>query len=374
VKILFIFHEAHLTGATLALFSNVKWFSENTDISMSFLLKEDGILNNDISKIGTVYLWEKENVTGNSIFRKILNKIFKTIYKKILLVHLKGQKFDLIYANTIVCSDLIKKMSNFNCKIVWHIHELELAINCIGKQHLEANKYVHYIIANSKSTKNNLVRNGIGGNKICVHYPFIDINKIQNSSVPFSIRESLNIPIDAFIIGSSGSGIERKGIHDFIRLPLIIDYLFPDNNFYFLWIGEIFNKEIIEYDLAKSGLGNKIIFTGEQRNQFPYYKIFDIFVSCSKEESFGLSAVEAAALHKPLICYKNTGGIEEIVVQANNITVPYLNLVEMAKKIIEINNDSNMRKELGILAFESAVRYDIKIIMPLLYNFIKNIK
>jgi L-malate glycosyltransferase len=264
-------------------------------------------------------------------------------------------------------------MAHFNCKIVWHIHELDLAIRCIGKHHLEANKYVHYIIANSKSTMLNLVQNGIDENKIRVHYPFINVKEIQNSSLPFSVRESLEIPSDAFIIGSSGSVIDRKGVQQFILLPLIIDYLFPDNRFYYLWIGKIFNNDIIEYDLENAGIKNKVIFAGEQRNPFPYYKIFDIFVSCSKEESFGLSAIEAAALHKPLMCFKNAGGIEEIIKQAGNSVVPYLNLIEMAKKIIKISSDNNKIRELGNLAFETAKKYEAEIIMPEMYDYLKKI-
>lgn len=375
MKILFIFHEAHLTGATLALYGTVKWYSENTGISISFLLKENGILNNEMSQIGTVYLWNQENFNKRNIFQKVVDRIIKPIsYQQKLLEHLRNQKFDILYANTIICSDIIKALSILNCKIVWHIHELELAIRCIGKHHLEADKYVHAIIANSESTRNNLVCNGIDKTKISVHYPFINIQKIQNSSVSFSVRDSLKIPDDAFIIGSSGSGIERKGIQDFIRLPIIIDYFFPDNNFYYLWVGKIFNKEIIDYDLEKSGLKNKVILSGEQIDPFPYYNIFNIFVSCSKEESFGLSAIEAASLHKPLVCFKNTGGIEEIVDQADNLTVPYLNSIEMAKKIIEIYNDSTKILELGNLAFETANKYDIEIIMPKMYDYLKKIE
>jgi glycosyltransferase involved in cell wall biosynthesis len=374
VKILFIFHEAHLTGASLALFGNVKWFSENTDISMSFLLKENGILKNEISRIGKVYHWEKANITNKNIFIKVLNRIFKSLFQKILLVRLKKQKFDIIYANTVLCSDIIEKMADFSCKMVWHIHELELAIKCIGEDHLKAEKYVHYIIANSKSTKTNLVRHGINENKILVHYPFIDIKKIQSSTIPFSLKESLKIPADSFIIGSSGSGTDRKGIQDFIRLPIMIDYLFPENKFCYLWVGKIFNKEIIEYDLEKSGVKSKMFFSGEQRDPFPFYKIFDIFVSCSKEESFGLSALEAAALHKPLICFKNTGGIEEITEQAGNVTVLYLNLIEMSKAIIEIYGDSQAMLKLGNHAFETAMKYDIERIMPDMYKFLKQIQ
>lgn len=375
MKILFIFHEAHLTGATLALFGTVKWYSENTDFSMSFLLKENGILKNEISKIGPVYNWTQEYLPKRNFVQKVVSRIIKPkSYRQKLLENLRNQKFDILYANTILCSDIIKDMAYFNCKIVWHIHELELAIKCLGKHHLEADKYVHAIIANSKSTMSNLVRNGIDKTKICVHYPFINIQEIQNLSMSISVRESLKIPSDSFIIGGSGSGIERKGIQNFIQLPLIINYLFPNKNFYYLWVGEICNKEVVQYDLDKSGIKDNFIFCGEQKNPFPYYKVFDIFVSCSKEESFGLSAIEAAALHKPLLCYKNTGGIEEIVEQANNITVPYLNIIEMAKKIIEIYSNKAKILALGNLAFETAKNFDIEIIMPKMFDYIKEIQ
>jgi glycosyltransferase involved in cell wall biosynthesis len=372
VKILFIFHEAQFTGATLALSGNVKWFSEHTDFLMSFLFLENGPLKNEFVKTGPVFLWRKENLKKRSIFRKVVDRIMKTDYQTRLLLNLKKRKYDLIYANTVMCSELIQKVAHFDTKIVWHIHELELAIRCMGTERLKAEKYVNYIIANSKSTMNNLLRYGIDKNKVSVHYPGIDIRKIQNSSLSFSARETLKIPSEAFIIGSSGTAIDRKGIWDFVSLPLIIDSIFPENKFYYLWVGKLFNKEIVEYDLEKAGLTDRIIFSGEQRDPFPYYNIFDIYVSCSKEESFGLSAIESAVLHKPLVCYKNTGGIEEIAEQSNNITIPYLNLPEMAKKIIEVYRDKDRIKELGNLAFENAKRYDNEIIMPDLYNYLKN--
>jgi glycosyltransferase involved in cell wall biosynthesis len=106
-------------------------------------------------------------------------------------------------------------------------------------------------------------------------------------------------------------------------------------------------------------------------NPFPYYELFDIFVSFSKEESFGLSALEAAALHKPLVCFKNTGGIEELVEQAGNITIPYLDMIKMGQKLIEMQKDSNMLHQLGCDSYLVAQKYEENIVMPQMYNFLK---
>jgi glycosyltransferase involved in cell wall biosynthesis len=255
------------------------------------------------------------------------------------------------------------ELAHFKCKKVWHIHELELAIKIIGEQYLEAEKHVDLIIANSKSTCDNLINSGINGNKIKVIYPILDRGEIINSAIVPGLKESLGIPADAFIIGTSGVGIDRKGIHTFVQLPVIVDFLLPGNDFYYLWVGKKVNFEIIEHDIIKAGLTNRIIFVGEQANPFQYYKLFDIFISCSREESFGLSAIEAAALGKPIICFEKTGGLDEIVTGAKNITIPYLNIIDMANTIIDLYKDRGKLIRLGESASEYSEKFDQELIM-----------
>lgn len=362
-KILFILHEAHITGATINLFRMAKWISENSDISMSFLIKDPGILINDLSRIGKIYLWNVLSVNRKGRFIKIVNNIKRKLYLKKLFVILKNEQFDIIYANTIASSPIIKAISKLNCMVYWHIHELELAINTIGKYHLEAEKYVDMIIANSVSTSMYLNDYGIPSHKIKVVFPIIDYNLITKSKYDYNLKQLLKIPQNAFIIGSSGTGTNRKGINTFIQLAVLIERLVSQKNIYYLWVGKIYEFETISYDINKSGMEDKIILPGEIVDPIPYYNIFDIFISCSKEESFGLSAIEAAALSKPLICFEKTGGLEEIVRQSDNIIIPYLNIIEMANSVIEIYNDKDKQIELGIKASNYVKRFDKDIVM-----------
>jgi len=373
-KILFIFHEANRTGATLNLFNMVKWLSENSDISMSFLFKENGNLVNDLSKVGVVYLWNPDPVqTDQSLLKKVVNYIKKRNNRKSLFKQLIKCNFKLIYANTLTSSDIIKDLAPLKCKILWHIHELDLAINILGQNLLDASSYISLFIANSNSTKVNLKKHGIDGTKIKVLNPIINYNKIQSLGFEPGFKQTLRIPDDAFIIGSSGSGTERKGISTFIQLPVIVDYLFPENKFYYMWIGKIFNSKIIEHDIETLGMKNRILLPGEQKNPLPFYRIFDIYISCSKEESFGISAIEAAVMGKPLICFEKTGGLEEIVNQAGNITVPYMNIIVMARKIIELYFDRDKLANLGMKASKYAKKFDEELIMPEFKKILVNI-
>ncbi len=76
-----------------------------------------------------------------------------------------------------------------------------------------------------------------------------------------------------------------------------------------------------------------------------------------QRRELGLSAIEAAALGKPVICFEKTGGLEEIVKGADNITVPYMNIIEMAKNIIDFHNDRDKLTRLG----KSASEYSTKL-------------
>lgn len=373
MKILFVFHHGGITGASLALFSSIEWLHENTDYKMSFLFRENGIMEDVVSKYGKVYIWEEEKYQPLSFSNRVKNKISKPKTKQqVLLENLENQRFDIIYFNTIICSKIINKMSSFSSTKIWHIHELELAINYYGVQHLEAVNNVSKIIANSRSTENTLLRYGFRKEMISVIYPFINckkMDKLLNQSVD---RTTFNIPDNAFVIGTSGTVMDRKGVDNFISMSVIIDELFPENNFYYIWVGAYTNKQKImfDYDIDKSEKKDKILFIGEHSNPFPIYKLFDVFVSTSKEESFGLSAVEAGYFSKPLVCYKNTGGIEEIIFNSGNTTVGYMNTYHMAQEIIKLYHNTTARETLGKKAKVLAESFDVEIIMPQLTDFL----
>lgn len=380
MKILFIFHEYYHTGATIVLYRNILWL-KNKGIEPILLITGHGSLENEIRKLGKFYNWNEEDeiIVIRNIFSRIRRKLRKYFprskhYKEILLEHLKDENFDLIYANTICSSVYIKELGFLNKPVIWHIHELELAINLLGREHLEIHNQVNYIIANSNATKVNLIQNhNIDSNKIIVQYPCINIlNILSKKDSNFDIEKALNIPKDSFIIGTSGTVFSQKGCDAFIILIKIIEELFPSNNFHFIWVGHNWNKFEIDRDIELSGLKNKITFAGNLENPIPYYQSFDIFISLSKEESFGLAAVEASLLEKPIVFFDKTEGLSEIFSNKTGGEIPYLNLMVMANKIIELYNKPELRRSLGKEAQNIGKKFDEDVLMPdLLRTLIK---
>ena len=68
----------------------------------------------------------------------------------------------------------------------------------------------------------------------------------------------------------------------------------------------------MKQQVAKSGVADRIIFTGMQRDIPSYLSLLDVFVLSSTRESFPLAAREAMAGGKPVILPR-IGGCPEVV-------------------------------------------------------------
>ena len=65
--------------------------------------------------------------------------------------------------------------------------------------------------------------------------------------------------------------------------------------------------------VEKLGIGDRVVFVGDQEDIVPYYAISDLIVSASTEpEAFGRVAVEAQAMSKPIIASAHGGSLETV--------------------------------------------------------------
>ena len=70
----------------------------------------------------------------------------------------------------------------------------------------------------------------------------------------------------------------------------------------------------ILYKLVKElGIVDKVVFTGYQTNPLAWHKTMNICVFPSNNEPFGLVAIEAMSMGKPVIVFKDGGGFVETV-------------------------------------------------------------
>jgi glycosyltransferase involved in cell wall biosynthesis len=342
LKILFISHEASLTGAPKVLLCFMQWLAKHhgDKYDIGILHLKGGKLEGKFNEIAkNVY---KIHPDIKSEFSKILNKLFKRrlkskTFKQKVIKEIVNQDFDLLYANTALSLDIaiaIKDQSEKRPKLIAHIHELDTILK-LSLQDKSIFRHVDKAIAVSKLVKENLITNWqVNETKIEVVYEFSDVGLIKKANSDTK---------GDFTVGGSGFVHWRKGYDLFIQVARYIDDNHPDLNIKFQWVGKVNIQEelILNEDLRKLNLLHKVKFLGEKENPVENYSNFDVFFMSSREDPFPLVCIEVGMLGKPIICFEQATGIQEVLSDGGGKIVPYLNVEKAAEAIIDycINKD-----------------------------------
>lgn len=371
-KILFISHDASRTGAPMVLLHFLKWLQlYQPEIQADLLVLRGGNLESDFKKAACNYFNYEIKTKLRSLNRKerILSKLGwfkKPNLKDNLLLELSQNNYDVVYANTIASSklayDVVSKIKS--AKFILHLHELNAIIRLLLP---DFNNYVAAIdqfIAPAKIVKDNLINNwGLSENKIEVVYECAEIKKSQKQN---KIGKE-------FIIGASGTVHWRKGQDIFVQVARYLCQHHPENNFKFVWVGTISATEqiIIEEDLIKLGLKDKVFFIGEVQNPEDYYKDFDVFLMTSREDPFPLVCIEVGMIGKPIISFEKAVGTNEILEQGGGFIVPYLDVETMADKIMEYYKNPDLMTQHGAFNKVAFSQFTPDVICPELFSVIK---
>ncbi|MCC9077578.1 glycosyltransferase [Litorilinea aerophila] len=148
--------------------------------------------------------------------------------------------------------------------------------------------------------------------KALVSYNAIDVARFTNGIPDTSqfIREKLNIPPTAPVIGSVGRLTKQKGYHHFLEAAAIVSATIPSAKFLLVGSGEEeANLKRMAQDLQ---LQNHVIFAGAQAHVEPFLSIMDVFVSSSLWEGLPTVILEALLVGVPVVGTA-VSGTEELV-------------------------------------------------------------
>ena len=153
-----------------------------------------------------------------------------------------------------------------------------------------------------------------------------------------------------------------KGLH----LAVAASEILKNKGIDFKWyiIGEGSERNFLEQEIKNKGLEDFCILMGFKENPYPFMKTCDIYVQTSLFEGLGLTVIEAATLHKPIvttnfptassiISHETTGLICTMAETAiANSILRYINDKEFTQKIIEnLANQKNADKETSLNTF-----------------------
>jgi len=162
-----------------------------------------------------------------------------------------------------------------------------------------------------------------------------------------SLRDKLQIPAEAFVIGKIGRLFKLKGHIDLLAafaraLPQV-----PHARLLFVGDGALRGE--IENQARALGLGGKVVFTGlvPPGAVARYVGIMDCLAHLSYREALSRALPQALAAGKPVVAYDFDGADEACLENETGFIVRIGDTETAAKRLVQLANDAALCKQFG---------------------------
>ncbi|MDH7602909.1 MAG: glycosyltransferase family 4 protein [Armatimonadota bacterium] len=299
----------------------------------------------ELSKLGSyVELWCPKDRPFEAYAREkgLAPKTWKTFGKldPLTVVRLarliKQGRFDAVHTHLSTASLLGAFASRLARRpSIAHVHGLNTA-TCF--------KYSSRIIAVSDAVRRHLAAQGIPAERIRVVHNGVDVQAYQ----PVDLEKAKNdfgYEPDAPLFGVFGRLSPEKGQRVAIEAMFLIQDDIP--NARLVIAGDGPERESLLTCARVLGVADRVDFVGFVKDVRHLMSACDVVVVPSLKEGFGLVAVEAMALERP-VAASATGGLPEIVLQGETgILVAPEDPKALAQALLELAQDAELRSRLG---------------------------
>jgi len=214
-------------------------------------------------------------------------------------------------------------------------------------------------IANSQATADRLVKKSkIPKSKKHIIYNAIDIGVFQpNSERRKSVRRQFDLNEDDIVIGFVGRLHEVKGVDLLVRsIPLLLQ---KNPHVRLLLVGDGPLMSSLKSEVHRNETASHVCFAGFRENIHDIMNAFDIGCMPSRQEPFGIVALEMMCMKIPLVCSASEG-LTEIITDNENALVPKTNTpADICECLLRLINDPTLRQSLAQRALRTAQRFDV---------------
>lgn len=196
---------------------------------------------------------------------------------------------------------------------------------------------------------------------------FPKLNKLQSKL----LRESLQIPADAFVIGNHSRFDPVKNHNAIIGLA---EYLRTNtkHEFRILLVGDGTCKESVQSRIRDLGLEDSFVFTGWREDVAALVSIMDVYFFPSLREGMPLSLLEAMSCGLPVVSTNIQANLEILPEGLKSYSFPTDNEIRGYRQIERLLGDDKTRGELAHIALAQSLKYNpaqmIKQIQTLLWD------
>jgi glycosyltransferase involved in cell wall biosynthesis len=188
-----------------------------------------------------------------------------------------------------------------------------------------------------------------------------------------ALRRELGIPEDAVVVGTVARLVAEKGYRQLFSAARAVRAVLPDVRV--LAIGAADPEKTDALSQAEIEQVRGIVtFTGWRQDIPSLLALMDVFVLASWREGLPRSAIEAAALGKPLILTDIRGCREVARDGVEGLRVPPRDAVALAAAIELLAKDRNLRERMGAAARARALeRFDERKVTDLIVTHYRSL-
>ncbi|CAM8407599.1 RfaG Glycosyltransferase [Candidatus Methylopumilus universalis] len=175
-----------------------------------------------------------------------------------------------------------------------------------------------------------------------------------------AMRDSLGIPIDAYVVGIISRQVREKGIVEFLSALTKLADKHP--RLWVLVVGERLpsdHDKDVESELAKAKtiFSQRLIATGFRDDIPELLSVMDLFCLPSWREGMPRTIIEAMMMAKPVLATNIRGSREEVIANKTGILVPIKDAQSIAEAISFFIENPEKSLKMGIQGRVRALKY-----------------
>lgn len=201
------------------------------------------------------------------------------------------------------------------------------------------------VIAISEGIGRVLLAEGLPPAKLRVVRSAVDFERYTSDCDRGAMRQRLDVPVDALLIGVIAQLITRKGHRTLIEAAPKLIAAYPNLQIRFFGQGPVADE--LKHQIAKAGLSAHIQLAGFREDLAEILPCLDLVVHPALMEGLGVSLLQAASAGVPIVASR-VGGIPEAVREGENgLLVPPGDVAALHNAIGALLADPQRRKVLG---------------------------
>lgn len=360
--ILFIGHEATLSGAPILLLNLMLLLKQQRSVHITLVIRRGGPLEEQYRRHFPVIVLKPAGYRQGGPLKKLIDILRNRL--QLLRVFVVMPSCNYVFSNTIINGPLLKTIALFRKPVVTYVHELENVIRAYTAEVARTVRYTRrfgYPSLKVKEVLANVCQVPEEGLQRLFYYFPVDLNEINNETAKQafvqSFKQRFGLTDSDMLIGGMGLASDRKGTDIFVEVCGKVAAI--NKKIKFCWIGNFDSpatEAALKAQLKALNIEGQLMFTGPLEHNYYNLAPFDLFFLSSREDPYPLVVLEAGFMQVPTLCFESSGGIPEFVGEDAGWIVPGLSADKAAAAILTLYNQRNELRSKGARAMQKSLQ------------------